>query len=691
MSNLDFQVFDKSGNSLFGPVPNNTLWSGFGGNCQTHNDGDPVVLYDQLADRWLLTQFTASVAPYYNCVALSQTSDPAGAYYRWAFPVGNGNNFGDYPKYGMWPDPNAYFISTREFQGGSTFVGVGAYALNRAQMLVGNPNPQMISFLAPPNPAYVVGDGLLPADLDGTTLPPPNRDEYYMGSEDNNGPYGAPSDALTLWKFHVDFPTPGNSSFTLVNTIPSAPFNSILGLCGGTRACIPQLGTANKIDHLGYRQRPLFRLAYRNMGTYESLLTNQSVSAGTGPSGEVSGIRWWEVRSPNSSPSIFQQGTYAPGLTDGIHRWMGSIAMDHFGNIAMGYSASNSTMYPSVFYTGRMAADPPGQMTLGEAAIVNGTGSQTAGGNRWGDYTNTTVDPVDDCTFWHVNEYVPSTSAAGWRLRIGAFRLPGCGPATPTPVNTPTSTDTPTPIPTDTPVPTDTSVPTDTPVPTDTSTAVPPTATATACTIQFSDVPVGSTFYQWIHCLVCLGIVNGYSDGTFRPNNNVTRGQLSKIVSNSAGFSDNQTTQMFEDVPVGSTFFQYIGRLATRGFISGYPCGGPGEPCGPSHLPYFRPNANATRGQISKIVSNAAGFTDTPHGQQFQDVSPNSAFYAYIYRLSTRGIINGYQCGQKPNEPCGPGNLPYFRPSNLATRGQMSKIDAAAFFPDCNIPHTSTR
>jgi hypothetical protein len=243
MSNLSFQIFNKTGTSLFGPAANNTLWAGFGGPCQTRNDGDPVVLYDQLADRWLLSQFTAA-SPYLNCIALSQTNDPTGAYYRWAFPVGNGINFGDYPKYGMWPD--AYFISTREFKGGSTFVGVGAYALNRTQMLAGNPNPTVISFLTPPSPAYVVGDGLLPADLDGTTLPPTSNPEYFVGSEDDNGGYGAPSDALTLWKFVADFSVPANSSFTLANTIASAPLNSVLALCGGTRNCIPQPGTANR-------------------------------------------------------------------------------------------------------------------------------------------------------------------------------------------------------------------------------------------------------------------------------------------------------------------------------------------------------------------------------------------------------------------------------------------------------------
>jgi hypothetical protein len=439
MANLHFQIFDKSGNSLFGPAANNTLWAGFGGPCQTENAGDPVVLYDQLADRWLLSQFTSSGAGgFFECVALSQTSDPTGAYYRWAIATGAGNNFPDYPKAGMWPD--AYYFSTREFAGGSTFVGVGAYALDRPQALAGNPNPTMVGFLAPPNPAYVVGDGLLPSDLDGMTPPPLGSPNFFVGSQDDNGPYGAPQDALTFWKFHYDPNTPANSTFTMTNTLPTQPFNSILGLCGGTRNCIPQPSTSNRIDHLGYRQRPLFRLAYRNFGDHESLVTNQSVSAGTGPNGEVSGIRWWELRDPNGSPVIFQEGTYAPGLTDGIHRWMGSIAMNSLGDIALGFSASNGTnpsLFPSVFYTARHEGDPPGQMTLGEGSIINGSGSQT-GSPRWGDYTAIDIDPTDDTTFWFINEYVPSTSAIGWRLRVGAFNLPTSTPrATPRPRPTP--------------------------------------------------------------------------------------------------------------------------------------------------------------------------------------------------------------------------------------------------------------
>lgn len=427
MANLHFQIFNKSGTSLFGPAANNTLWSGFGGSCQTQNAGDPVVLYDKLADRWILTQFTAGSPPFFECVALSQTNDPTGSYYRWAITTNGspaGNNFPDYPKAGVWPD--AYYFSSREFQGGPAgpFVGVGAYALDRTQALAGNPNPTMVGFLAPPSPAYVVGDGLLPSDLDGMTPPPVGSPNYFVGSEDNNGPYGAPSDALTLWKFHYDPFTPANSTFVLTNTLPTNPFNSVLALCGGTRNCIPQPNTTNRIDFLN-RQRPLFRLAYRNFGDHESLVTNQSVSAGTGPNGEVAGIRWYELRSPNSSPIIFQQGTYAPGLSDGIHRWLGSIAMNSLGDIALGYSASNGTnpsVFPSVFYTARHAGDPPGQMTLGEGSIKDGTGSQT-GSQRWGDYTAMVVDPTDDTTFWYINEYVPTTSSVGWRLRIGAFNL----------------------------------------------------------------------------------------------------------------------------------------------------------------------------------------------------------------------------------------------------------------------------
>lgn len=417
MSNLYFQIYDKTGVSLLGPDPNNTLWAGFGGDCEANNAGDPIVIYDQLSDRWILTQFTSSGPTYYNCVAVSQTPDPTGSYYRYAFSTGS--NFPDYPKYGIWPD--GLYISTREFAG--SFVGVGAYAVDRAQIVAGNPAPTVISFLVPPGATpYNVGDGLLPSDMDGVQLPPPGSPNYFMGSMDDGGQYGAPQDALTLWKFQADFTTPANSTFIRTDTIPIAAYDTQFSGCSG-RSCIPQPSTGNKLDILSYRQRPMNRLAYRNFGSHESLVTNQSVEAGTA----IAGVRWWEVRDPNGTPVIFQEGTYAPGTTDGIHRWMGSIAMDSAGNIALGYSASDGTStYPSSWYTGRLAGDPPGTMSQGEASFIDGTGSQT-GSQRWGDYTSMNIDPIDDCTFWYVNEYVPTTSSVGWRLRVGSFKFNACG------------------------------------------------------------------------------------------------------------------------------------------------------------------------------------------------------------------------------------------------------------------------
>jgi hypothetical protein len=422
MVNSRFQIFRRDGTSVFGPANINTLFAGFGGACQTQNAGDPIVVYDQLADRWILSQFTAGSAPFFNCVAISTSSDPTGTYYRYAFSTGA--NFPDYPKYGVWSD--AYFISTREFVGtGGAFAGIGAYALNRAQMLAGNPAPQVVSFVLPPGTqAFRTGDGLLPADLDGTTLPPANSPHYFLGSMDAGGPYGATTDALNLFKFRVDWVTPANSSFTFANQLNTAAFDSIFTCTPSARACIPQPETTAKLDILSYRQRPTFRLAYRNFGTHESLVTTMSVEATAG----VAGMRWWEIRSPNSNPVIYQEGTYAPA--DTVNRWMGSIAMDNDGNMGLAYSVSNATtVFPGIRYTGRLSSDPLGTMPQGEGVMVNGAGSQTTTNNRWGDYSSMNIDPVDDCTFWYTTEYYAATSSSTWRTRISSFKFPGCSSA----------------------------------------------------------------------------------------------------------------------------------------------------------------------------------------------------------------------------------------------------------------------
>lgn len=201
--------------------------------------------------------------------------------------------------------------------------------------------------------------------------------------------------------------------------------------------------------------------------------------------------------------------------------------------------------------------------------------------------------------------------------------------------------------------------------------------------VVFSDVPTGSTFYNYINWITCHGVASGYADGTFRPNNNATRGQISKMVAlayqwrleapDNGGYS-------FADVVPGSTFFLYVEATYREGVVNGYPCGGSGEPCDPNQRPYFRPNNNVTRGQIAKIIANAARYNDAPTGQSFQDVVSGSTFYTYTQRIASRGIINGYPCGG-PGEPCGGGNLPYFRPNNNATRGQLSKMIYLALQP----------
>jgi photosystem II stability/assembly factor-like uncharacterized protein len=347
---------------------------------------------------------------------------------------------------------------------------------------------------------------------------------------------------------------------------------------------------------------------------------------------------------------------------------------------------------------------------------VGGIYFSSDGGQTWGQDAQTGAE-MDACDtqpigggqeVWCIG-YVQSGGFASkvYGLLYGGATATGTPTAVITQTATLTSTPTATPTTSPTASPTATT-PTRTPTAVTTSTAsltatqpaartftVTATRTAappTPCTIMFSDVPQGSTFYPYIRCLACRGIINGYSDGTFRPNNNVTRGQLSKIVSNSAGFSDPQPTQMFEDVSVGSTFQPYIGRLASRGYINGYPCGGPGEPCmPPGNLPYFRPNNNATRGQIAKIDANAAGFSEPPIGQSFEDVPPGSTFYTYTQRLASRGVMQGYPCGGVA-EPCNPpGNRPYFRTFNNATRGQTSKIVSNTFFPGCNTPSRVNR
>ena len=410
--NLSFAIWDVTSTptQIYGPVNGNTLWQGFGGVCETTNHGDPITLFDTMANRWMMSQFSVN-GPYYQCIAVSQTADPTGAWHRYAFQV-SATKMNDYPHFGVWPD--GYYMTVNQFTGGASWGGAGVFVFDRTKMLTGDPTATFQYFdLYNVNPNF---GGMLPSDLDGATLPPSGAPNYFFQADSND---------IKLWEFDVDWTTPANTTFGISGqpnaTIPIAAWTE---MCPYTRDCIPQQGSSEGLDVIG--DRLMYRVAYRNFGTHESLVLNHTVNAG----GNLAGVRWYEIRDPNGSPTLYQQGTFAP---DSDHRWMASIAMDAVGNMGLGYSVSSNSMYPSIRYTGRLANDPLGQMTQGEATLVNGTGAQTSSYNRWGDYSMMGIDPVDDCTFWFTTEYLASTGYAPWSTRIGSFRFPNCGASQPDP------------------------------------------------------------------------------------------------------------------------------------------------------------------------------------------------------------------------------------------------------------------
>lgn len=392
--NLSFAVFNKSNGALIkGPVAGNSLWQGFGGGCETNNNGDPIVTYDKLANRWVFSQFSISTTPFLQCVAVSTTSDATGTYNRYSFQY---SNFDDYPKMGVWPD--AYYVTFNMFNSsGTTFLGADACAYNRSAMLNGQAATQ-ICF----QQGSSVG-GLLPSDVDGVTAPPAGSPNYMLFFGTN---------ALKLFKFHVNFTNPSASTFTGPTSIPVAAFTP---LCNGSRGCVPQAGTTTKLDSLA--DRLMYRLAYRNLGSHESLVVNHSVAVGSS-----GGIRWYEIQNPNGTPAVAQQSTFAP---DANFRWMGSVAMDQVGDIAVGYSKSSSTTNPAIAFTGHAISDPASTLEA-ETTVINGTGSQTGGLTRWGDYSAMQVDPSDDCTFWYTTEHLKASGSFNWNTRIANFKFPNC-------------------------------------------------------------------------------------------------------------------------------------------------------------------------------------------------------------------------------------------------------------------------
>jgi hypothetical protein len=395
--NTSFAIYNKSGIKIFGPISNSVVWDGMPNN---NNDGDAVVLWDETANRWLFSQFSLPNypnGPFYQNIAISQTADPTGSWYRYQYSF---SLMPDYPKFGVWPD--GYYMSSNNFNlTGGGWTSGGAYGYDRAAMLAGISTATRISFTLSKN---IIGySTMLPSDCDGT-FPPAGTPNYYTYIR-TGGPY------LRIYEFHADFATPANSTF---GNYTELPVNAITLLQNG----ITQKGTNVKLENLG--DRLMYRLQYRVFNGYSAMVLNHTVDAGS----NRAGIRWYELRKSSGNWSIYQQSTYAP--TDNNSRWTASIALDTAGTIALGYSIAGSNLYPGIRYTGRLKTDPLNQMTVAERGIVDGGGCQTGswdGRSRWGDYSGMSVDPSCPTTFWYTQEYYATTSDGSWSTRVGSFTL----------------------------------------------------------------------------------------------------------------------------------------------------------------------------------------------------------------------------------------------------------------------------
>lgn len=400
--NLLFAVYSKSGATLAGPTQLSSLFAAgpTGTPCDTRNDGDPIALYDPMADRWLLSEFAIPGPKYYECIAVSKTPDPVSGGW-WLYVVQSPFAlFNDYPKLSVWPD--AYYMTANMFPDDPNVQPFAAiWAMERSAMLAGRPARSIYFAL---NGYFSV----LPANLRGDA-PPSSSPAFFLSASEPG--------ALNFWELAVDWANPLNSTLTGPTALTVNAFST---LCPGVESCVPQPGTSRGLDSLS--SRLMAHLQYRRVGNAESLWANHTIN-----SGGLAAIRWYEIGLSRSgglvTPAINQQGTYAPG--DGVWRWMGSIAADKDGNVSLGYSASNLSVYPGIRYAGRLAGDTADLLPQAEVTMTAGSGSQT-GSSRWGDYSAMTVDPVDDCTFWYTNEYLTTTSPYGWTTKIGKWKYPSC-------------------------------------------------------------------------------------------------------------------------------------------------------------------------------------------------------------------------------------------------------------------------
>ena len=414
-------VWDKSGTLVMASRRTNTLWSQYigstGNGCNAANDGQSTVLYDRWTGRWLITQLSLpnkaqNASPSFVCLAVSKTNDPTGAYYLYDFSFAAALD--DDPQFGAWSD--GFYASFNNYNAAGP-IGANVCVFDRAKLVIGQAASQQCFLI--PTPV----SGLLPATIESLVPPAGGSPGLFLNLDTTAG-------KLNLWTLHADFTTFANSTLTGPTAIPVDAFSPTCGSSGtggtsGTAtACVPQPSPGNALAPVSDRLMP--PLVYHNFGTHESLVANHSVAVGA-----AGGVRWYELRSPFGTPTVFQQGTYAPA--DGSWRFMGSIAEDGGGSIALGFTLSSATTNPSVAWAGRLASDPLGTMGQGETVIAAGGGVETGTistgvmANRWGAWSSMSLDPTDDCTFWFTSELYPANGALNWDTRIAAFKFPGCG------------------------------------------------------------------------------------------------------------------------------------------------------------------------------------------------------------------------------------------------------------------------
>lgn len=397
--NTDFAVYSKTGTLISGPTNIPTLFAAIGGLC-TQYVVDPIVLYDRPADRWVVAGIGLDyVSSYGECVAVSTTNDPTGTYSLYFYSFGGTLN--DYDKLSTWATAtNSAYLVTYNLNGGQADL----CGFDRTKMLAGNSTAAQLCQTAPSSES-----SYLPADLDGPTTPADGTPGLFLTWQNNN------PGQLYLRKLTLNF-TSGKATLSSPTTISVANDNLSCGT--GFATCVPQPSTTQKLDTLG--DRLMYRFAIRHFADHDRAVVSHAVE-----NGSAVAVRWYELYDPAGAVTLNQQGTFAP---DSTYRWMSSIAEDQSGDIALGYSASSTTVHPAIRFTGRVPSDPLGSMET-EASIAEGAGSQTGGtyANRWGDYTAMQVDPVDDCTFWYVDEYEKVSGYENWTTRISSFVFPGCG------------------------------------------------------------------------------------------------------------------------------------------------------------------------------------------------------------------------------------------------------------------------